>query len=1208
MPAMLKLLARRARAQWPLLAALLTVVLVGPTLLGACVLLVTRTADRALETAAARATTGEIEVTAYTVTVRGPDARSVAADTRTVLTSALAPFPSTTSTRVSSAMRWLPAARAGKNGVPAESYLSAVQDLPARARLTAGRWPQPTTDKTATGTAPGTGTATTGTGTTETGPTTGTTEQKAETTGTGTEADTTGRGREPGTESGTGTGTGSGTTGSGTTGSGGDGAAAAAGGGRSGGGPLEAVVLEPTARLLGLTPGSRVHLGAELSARSAPDVDVTVVGIVRPLPGSGWDRDPLAAAGYDLAYRDGRSQQPVHAYGPFIVDLADLLAGGSTIDRLEIIARPDLTTATVRDLDTVTGAVRGADRRLARTLGDRVQIERVFSRLPATLLAARAQQQVTAAVVLTVAVLGIVLTATALALAGRLTTGVRAEETALLSALGTSRGQLAAVATVEAGTLAVLATALAIPASSALHAGLTHLPPLAGAGLAARPEVTAAQVAAVAAGALALAAVLVIPAVRPAVAPGERRQRRELLARSGADLLLVAFAAAGWWQLYAQPAGSDTGADAVRVLAPALLLTAGAALALRLVLPALRGAERLARRARGLVLPLAVFDAARRPQAVAAGLLIGLACAASTFGTGFDATWQRSQQDQADLSVGTDLAITLDALPVAGQGAAVRAATGGTATPATDRGIAVGQWLGNGGEAPRLVAFDAAHAGTLLRGRLDADRDWTDVGAALAPPAPAVGVPVPAGAALTLTGRTSGGTPLTVTPRLLLQDATGLRTPCTGAPTRLDGRAHPLPACATAKGLRLVAVSLPFKADEAAQERTGISGTVTAPKNTGDDSGDRPTPPADTANESSDTSDAATEGDGSGDALDVPPSGGSGIGVAVTLTVAGAASAGSEPGSSWTATSAAPFPGALATPAVALSAGSAGTTLRMTTSVERRGHPDAARTLVATAFPVPGPVPAAVSARFAGETGARPGSRLSLTVGTTPVTVRVTEVLPTVPSAPGAATVLADLDALSRALVVNADLDFPVDAWWVGHPTHPDAAARATALRLGPVTTRAAEAARLTGGPLRAGLPAALRLLVPAAVLLLLAGVVLHVTFDVQVRALEVARLRGLGMTRREIRKVLLGQHVGVLLPLLAAGAAVGALATRLVAPLLVRSDTGAAPVPPVLPVWPWAAEIVLLALLLAGCAVAVTVVVTVQARRADAAHLRVTS
>ncbi|WP_197093490.1 hypothetical protein [Nonomuraea sp. SBT364] len=547
---MLRLVARRARAQWPLLAALLAVAVVGPTLLGACALLLTRTAEQALETAASRATSDQIDVTAYTVTVRGEYAKSVADDTRGVLTSALAPFATTTAARASSVMRSLPSA-----GVPAVAYLSGVEDLPARTQLAAGRLP------------------------------------------------------------------------------------------RAGAVPRQAVVLESTARQLGLSVGSRVRLGMELTDDPDHGIEVSVVGVVRPLPGTGWDRDPLAAAGYDPAYRDGRSAQPVHAYGPFIVDLADLLGGGSALDRLEITARPDLSAPAGRDLDTVTQAVLGADHRLGQTLGDRVRIQRVASRLPSTLLSAHDQQRVTTAGVLAVAAIGLVLTATALALAGRLSAGVRGDETALLSALGVGRGQLAAAALVEAGTLAVLATAVAIPASSALHAGLTRLPPLAGAGLAVSSGVNAVQVLSVAGGALALAVVLVVPSLR--TSSGGVRGRRELLARSGADLLLVALAAAGWWQLRDQPAGSASPVDAVRVFAPALLLIAGSAVALRLVWPALRVVERLARRARGLMIPLAAFEAARRPQAVAAGLLISLGCAAATFGIGFDATWQRSQQDQA---------------------------------------------------------------------------------------------------------------------------------------------------------------------------------------------------------------------------------------------------------------------------------------------------------------------------------------------------------------------------------------------------------------------------------------------------------------------------------------------------------------------------------------------------------------------------------
>ena len=170
-------LGRRARAQWPVLAALLAVVLGGATLLGTCALLVTHTAERAVEVAAGRAGPDEVDVTAYIGTVQGADARSVATDTRDLVTAALAPFAATTTARASTLMRAL--ARPDQpGGSSALGYLSGVDDLPARAALTAGRWPR-------------------------------------------------GRGR----------------------------------------GPAEAVVLESTARQLGLVPGGRIRLSAEPGAQ-----------------------------------------------------------------------------------------------------------------------------------------------------------------------------------------------------------------------------------------------------------------------------------------------------------------------------------------------------------------------------------------------------------------------------------------------------------------------------------------------------------------------------------------------------------------------------------------------------------------------------------------------------------------------------------------------------------------------------------------------------------------------------------------------------------------------------------------------------------------------------------------------------------------------------------------------------------------------------
>lgn len=1052
---MIGLLFRRARAQWPLLLSLLAVLTIGATLLGTCTLLVTRTSQRAVEVAASRADADDVEVTAYTGTIGAANARSVAADTRTLLTSSVKPYAATTATRASSEMRRLPAHSDELHGLLSEGYLSGFDGLQDSATLISGRWPRSAAD-----------------------------------------------GARPGT-------------------------------------PIEAVLFDNTARLLKLKVGSHEHLGTELGRFNAPELDVTIVGIVHPLPDAGWDRDVLGGTGFDPSPEDSAYAKTVDAYGPFLVTLDDLLGSRSDLARLEVTAHPDLSAPTEGGLDRLTDAVLGADRRLAGTLADRVEVERVASPLPQTLLADRDQQELTAGEVLALALIGVLLTAIALALAGRLTTGVRAEESALFTALGTSRGQSAYVSAIEAAVLAGLAAILSVPASSVLHSLLTHLPPLTGAGLATRPAVTLPQVLVIVGGVLALALLHVGLAVRPATDSGDRRTRRELLARSGADVLLFALAGVGWWQLQSQPAAGGSRADAVRVLAPALLLTAGTALALRLVPPALRQAERLAGRSRGTVLPLAAFQAARRPQAYAAGLLIGLSCAAATFGTAFAATWDTSQHDQADLAVGTDLAITLNAPPVPGQSAAVVAATGGTVSPVAGQNIAVGQWLGGEGDAPYLVGLDTRRAPALLRGRVDTS--WADVARPLAPPAPVTGPALPKGATLVFSGKRAEGE-VSVIPRLLLQDADGLRTPCSGPPIPLDGHRHEVPDCAPTDGLHLVAVAL------------SVNG------------GSWDTPPTD---------------------LDI------------TMTLP----AGSDSPAPWSARAAFPEAGQL----TGAHASATGSTVHLTAGVQFQEVADSTRVLVATAFPDPGPVPVAVSASFARDVSAHPGSKLNLTFTTTPVAAVVTEIVPTIPSAPGASAALADIDTLSRALVTHGQFDSPVTGWWAGDPRS-DAMAKAGDLHLGEVTTRTAETARLTGSPARASLPAVLRVLVAAAILLLLGGVVLHVACDVQLRALEVARLRGLGMSRRDIRAALLGEHTAVLLPLLIAGALIGALATWVVAPLLIRSDTGAAPVPRALAEWPWAAEGALLGLLLVGSALAVLAVVTIQARRADAAHLRVAS
>jgi hypothetical protein len=254
-----------------------------------------------------------------------------------------------------------------------------------------------------------------------------------------------------------------------------------------------------------------------------------------------------------------------------------------------------------------------------------------------------------------------------------------------------------------------------------------------------------------------------------------------------------------------------------------------------------------------------------------------------------------------------------------------------------------------------------------------------------------------------------------------------------------------------------------------------------------------------------------------------------------------------------------------------------------------------------TGFDPPKVIPVAVSQQFADVLGASPGKQMDVQVGASTVRVQVISVVPAVPSEPGQATMLADIGTLGRALIAQDDWTALGNAWWVGRPRQPDAAPKAQDLGLGVVTTRDEVYQQDRRGPLRVGLPAALIMLIPATLLLALGGLIMHVVSDLRVRAMEVTRLRALGLSRSTATGLLLAQHGGLLGLQLLAGTAVGALATGVIAPLLVRSDLGAEPVPAALARWPWRNESLLVAGLALAALITIQVVVRIQVRAGDA-------
>ena len=559
--------------------------------------------------------------------------------------------------------------------------------------------------------------------------------------------------------------------------------------------PGEIALPVTAARALGLDVGSTTGLAA--AAADAGD-GLTVVGTFQPRPGTGWAEDPLSGAGVSPNYRGY-----ISAYGPFVVAPGGLASSEIPLRRVTLRVQPDLAGASADDLIRAGAGVDALRGELLSALGDRAQNVVVDLPFARTIHAAREQGGVTGSGVLAVALLGGALAATTVVLAARLVAARRASEAALLSARGTGRGRLVAQAGVEAGALALLAIVPAAVLALALYrllAGAVGLDP------ARIPERGLLPLlASVTAVAVTLGALLVLPWLRTGTPRGIREDRVGVVARSGADLLLLALAALAFLQLRAHRIGSGATADPVLVVAPVLCLLAGAALVLRpLPLLARRGEARAAS-ARSLTLPLAAWGVARRPQGAAAAFLVVLATACATFGVGFAATWSQSQRDQAAATVGTDLSVPAQ-LDAVGTGASLRAATGGQVSPVTSRAITLGSRAQGGDQAVQLVAVDTSHADELLRGRFPGAGGWAGATASLAPTDPVGGVQLAGTTAdLVVTGHVDDEVALTAALTLVVQDGDGARAALPAGTVALDGTAYDL-AVAVPADVRVVGV------------------------------------------------------------------------------------------------------------------------------------------------------------------------------------------------------------------------------------------------------------------------------------------------------------------------------------------------------------------------------------------------------------------
>lgn len=270
-----------------------------------------------------------------------------------------------------------------------------------------------------------------------------------------------------------------------------------------------------------------------------------------------------------------------------------------------------------------------------------------------------------------------ILAATATAQLGRLLAAAREHEWATVRARGLSRRQAWTTDAAEAGLVAIVGgvIGLALAAAVAWIVGGSPLEAL-------------TQALAAVGTALLLAIVLAVSLRRGAERRGTGRGAR---ATTGA-LVVVVLLAAGLvvWQL---PQARPTGFDPIVAVAPAVLLLAGALVALALFGAVAAAISVPAAAGSALSPSYPVRQVARRlPIYAVAVLLVSLTVAQAVFASAYSSTWTAAATDSAAVRTGADLRVDLDPDSASPASVADAAAVEGVdaASPALVAGVEFG--------------------------------------------------------------------------------------------------------------------------------------------------------------------------------------------------------------------------------------------------------------------------------------------------------------------------------------------------------------------------------------------------------------------------------------------------------------------------------------------------------------------------------------
>lgn len=911
---------------------------------------------------------------------------------------------------------------------------------------------------------------------------------------------------------------------------------------RPGARSTETALAEPVAATLGAAVGDRIPVTDRLTGRAAT---VTVVGLWRPHhPGDNyWRLAPGVAEGV---------VPQSSSYGPIVVHRDDFTTRFAANASAAWLVEPELTGATGAELDRAGAAATALAGTLPETVGlgssgvVATRLDELVTRLARADLVGRSA-------LITPLLLVLVLGGYALLLVAMLLTEHRRGETALLRARGAARNQVATLVGREAALVVLPALALApLLATEALRYA-ERTPALAAATLRLAPGIEPVTwlVAALAAAGCAVA--MLAPALRRGdsyvsdLAARSRPNRRAAVQRAGVDLALVALAVLGWTQLrqYASPlagsGGNRLGIDPLLAATPTLGVLAGAVLALRLLPPTSRLAQRWVDRRSWTATMLGLWQAGRRPHAGPV-LLLALAVSVSTLAWCLAGTSARSLDDQADHQVGADLRL------VESENAAPSGRTDQLAGLTGVRGV-LPAWreslrLGPTAEPASVLALDATAGAGLVRLRDDLaagnpERVFDGLAAGRVT-APRTDLPPGArtlrGVLRTVTSNTA--TDVDVRSYAVLAGADGSYRRLSLGTSRSDGRPVRF-SVALPTGSGPVALA-GFLVDTTGTEGMLLTWRLTGLRTAG----------------------TGGTGGGTGDTTIDLTSGGPWRSMDRDVE-AGSARAGR---------------GSI----------SAQYTYRSPDGFSRGGvsvqlavvRPTAGRRLAVVATPQ-----ALAALRLA------VGDETRLSVGVADVDVRIAGTVTALPGDTEPAAILTDLPSLSTLLFHERGLVPPVREWWVATDPGQASAASAAAAGLDGLTVldRQAVAESLARDPYGSGARVALFAAALGALLLAAVGVTVDVRATARRRAGELAVLHTLGAGPRLLARALIAEQsflagLGVLV-----GLAVGVAVAAVMAPLVILTPTADRPSPaPVLVVdWPpvlvTAAVLLALALALSG-------------------------